>query len=147
MTVAVSDLLLQFPRGHHEFHVTVAPAHDPDDWYAFGEAPDLANDIGATIGSAGNCQMSDFERLFTANIEGLKLPFSHPQYIRTTRRRQDISGVFSTTRLESQQSFETRARPRGRSRTLSRQDGYRSDALPSAIKVEASTYVAHSLPS
>jgi hypothetical protein len=87
VTVAVSDLLLQFARGHGEFQVSVAPAHDPDDWYTFGEALGLASDIGANRESAGNYTMSDFERLFRANIEGLKVLFSQREYTRTRRRK------------------------------------------------------------
>jgi len=70
VTVAVGDLLLQFTRGRDEFHVSIAPAHEPDDWYELGEAIDLASDLSATSESAGNYTMSDFERLFGANIEG-----------------------------------------------------------------------------
>ena len=70
VTVAVGDLLLQFRRGRDEFHVSIAPAHEPDGWYELGEAIDLVSD---TSGSAGNYTMSDFERLFRANIEGFKV--------------------------------------------------------------------------
>jgi hypothetical protein len=87
VTVAVSDLLLQFTRGRDEFHVSIAPAHEPDDWYELGEAIDLASDIGTTSESAGNYTMSDFERLFRSNIEGLKVLFSQREYTRTSRRR------------------------------------------------------------
>jgi len=87
VTVAVSDLLFQFARGHGEFLVSVAPAHEPDDWYTFGEALDLANETGANCQSAGNYTMSDFERLFRAHIEALKILFSQREYIRTSRRR------------------------------------------------------------
>jgi hypothetical protein len=80
-------LLLQFTRGHDEFHVSIAPAHEPDDWYGLGEAIDLASDIGTTSESAGNYTMSDFERLFRANIEALKVLFSQRNYLRTSRRR------------------------------------------------------------
>jgi hypothetical protein len=87
VTVAVRDLLLQFTRGRDEFHVSIAPAHEPDEWYELGEAIDLASDIGATSESVGNYTMSDFERLFRANIEGLKVLFSQREYTRTSRRR------------------------------------------------------------
>jgi hypothetical protein len=87
VTVAVSGLLLQFTRGRGEFHVSIAPTHEPDDWYGLEEAIDLASDIGATSERAGNCTMSDFERLFRANIEGLKILFSQREYSRTSRRR------------------------------------------------------------
>jgi hypothetical protein len=87
VTVAVSNLLLQFTRGRGDFHVSIAPANDPDDWYAFGEALNLAIDIGANAESVGNYLMSDFERLFRANIESLKALFSHPEHIRTKRRK------------------------------------------------------------
>jgi hypothetical protein len=87
VTVAVSGLLLQFTRGRDEFHVSIAPAHEPDDWYELGEAIDLASDIGATSESAGNYTMSDFERLLRANIEGLNVLFSQCEYTRTSRRR------------------------------------------------------------
>ena len=54
VTVAVGDLLLQFTRGRDEFHVSIAPAHEPDGWYELGEAIDLVSD---TSGSAGNYTM------------------------------------------------------------------------------------------
>jgi hypothetical protein len=54
VTVAVRDLLLQFTRGRDEFHVSIAPAHEPDEWYELGAAIDLASDIGATSESVGN---------------------------------------------------------------------------------------------
>jgi hypothetical protein len=87
VTVAVSDLLLQFTRGQGEFHVSVAPAHEPDGWYAFGEAVDLSSEVGSNHESAGNYTMADFERLFRANIERLKVLFSQREYTRTRRRK------------------------------------------------------------
>lgn len=49
VTVAVSDLLLQFTRGRDEFHVSIAPAHEPDDWYELGEGRWLVSDDGSRI--------------------------------------------------------------------------------------------------
>jgi hypothetical protein len=87
VTVAVGELLFQFTRGRDEFRVSIAPAREPDDWYQLGEAIDLASDIGVASDGAENHTMSDFERLFRANIEGLKVLFSQREYVRTSRRK------------------------------------------------------------
>jgi hypothetical protein len=79
--------LLQLTRGHDKFHVSIAAAHEPDDWCELGEAIDLAKDIGATGERGGNYTMSDFERLFRAHIEVFKILFSEREYTRTSRRR------------------------------------------------------------
>ena len=86
VTVAVSDLLLKFVRGHDEFHLRLGPAHAPDDSYDFGEAIELASVFGAESRSAKTYTMSDFERLLRANIEWLKILFSQREYVRTCRR-------------------------------------------------------------
>ena len=72
-TVAVGDLLFKFVRGGGDFHVRVAPSHSPDDWLDFGQAIDFACDADRT--QTTKIQISDFQRLFEANLERLKLYF------------------------------------------------------------------------
>ena len=79
VTIAVDDLLFQFTRGHGDFHVSVAPAHAPHDWYDFGEAIALASDSEPTRNAARDYRMSDFRHLFEHNIGGLKIFFSKEQ--------------------------------------------------------------------
>ncbi|HXC47856.1 MAG TPA: hypothetical protein VNU20_06160 [Candidatus Sulfotelmatobacter sp.] len=80
VTVAVDDLLFQFTRGHGDFHVSVAPGHAPHDWYDFGEAIDLAYNKEPIRASARNYKMSDFQQLFEAHIERLRVFFSEAVY-------------------------------------------------------------------
>lgn len=87
MTIAVGDLLVQFTRGHDDFHASVAPAHAPHDWYDFGEAIDLVLDGEPTRKSAKNYRMSDFQLLFEANIERLNRFFSKEEYGQSRRDR------------------------------------------------------------
>ena len=84
-TVAVSDLLLEFVRGHGDFHLNVAPAHSPDDWLEFGQAIDLARN--AELSPRPPIEMSNFQRLFEANLEHLKAYFSKEEYERSKRWR------------------------------------------------------------
>jgi len=84
-TVAVGDLLFEFVRGHADFHVNVAPSHSPNDWLEFGQAIDLARD--AELTQKPPIQMSDFQRLFEANLERLKVYFSKEEYDRFKRWR------------------------------------------------------------
>src|SRR5215469_5364526 len=85
-TVAVGDLLLKFVRGHGDFHVNVAPAHSPDDWLDFGQAIDFACDADRT--QTTEIRISDFQRLFEANLERLKVYFSREEYKRSKRWRK-----------------------------------------------------------
>jgi len=84
-TVAVGDLLFGFVRGHGDFHVNVAPSHSPNDWLEFGQAIDLARDGELT--RKPPIQMSDFQRMFEANFERLKIYFSKEEYDRSKRWR------------------------------------------------------------
>jgi hypothetical protein len=87
VTVAVGDLLFQFTRGMGDFHVSVAPAHAPLDWYDFGEAIVLARDTERVGDFSGHYRMSYFQQLFEANIERLKLFFSKEKYGEARRDR------------------------------------------------------------
>lgn len=84
-TVAVDDLLFEFVRGNGDFHVNVAPSHFPNDWLEFGRAIDLARN--AEQSPKPPVQMSDFQRLFEANLEALKAYFSKEEYNRSKRWR------------------------------------------------------------
>lgn len=77
VTLAVGNLLVQISRGMGEFHVNIAPAHEPDDWYDFGAAIDLAHD-SAEIST--HYRSSHFRQLFESNIECLQSFFSRGEY-------------------------------------------------------------------
>ena len=83
--VAVGDLLLKFVRGDGDFHVNVAPSHSPDDWLDFGQAIDLARGVQPMRNPP--IQMSEFRRLFEANIERLMVYFRKEEYDRSKRWR------------------------------------------------------------
>jgi hypothetical protein len=85
-TVAVGGLLFQFVRGNGDFHVNVALSHSPNDWLEFGQAIDFACDAERT--QTPTMQMSDFQRLFEANLERLKVYFSKEEYERSKRWRK-----------------------------------------------------------
>ena len=85
-TVAVGDLLFEFVRGHGDFHVNVAPSHSPNDWLEFGQAIDLA--CHADRARTPTMRMSDFQRLFEANLERLRIYFSKEEYERSKRWRR-----------------------------------------------------------
>jgi hypothetical protein len=84
-TVAVDDLFFGFVRGRGDFHVNVAPSHSPNDWLEFGQAIDLARNGELT--RKAPVQMSDFQRMFEANLERLKTYFSREEYERSKRWR------------------------------------------------------------
>jgi hypothetical protein len=86
-TGAVGDLLLGFVRGHDDYHVTISPSHAPHDVYDFGEAIDLACDKELTRTGTRNYRMSDFQRLFEANVEFLNVFFTEEQYGQPRRDR------------------------------------------------------------
>ena len=79
-TVAVGNLLLKFVRGMGDFHVTVAPAHMPDNLYDFGVAVCLARYSGPISGLSWQYRMSDFRQLFESNFALLKIFFSEEEY-------------------------------------------------------------------
>jgi len=85
--VALGELLLKFVKGNGEFHVNIAPAHAPDDWYDFGEAIDLASDAEPTRSGVRSFRMARFRQLFEANIERLKVFFSKEEYGESRRDR------------------------------------------------------------
>ncbi|MGB2626923.1 MAG: hypothetical protein WAK20_09035 [Candidatus Acidiferrum sp.] len=85
VTVEVSELLLQFSRGCDEFHVSVAPTHSPNDWLEFGQAIDLARNLD--LSPKRPIEVSDFQRLFEANLGHLKVYFSKEEYDRSKRWR------------------------------------------------------------
>ena len=84
-TVAVDDLLFEFVSGRGESHVNVAVSHSPNAWLEFGQAIDLARDGQLT--QKPPVGMSDFQRLFEANLECLKVYFSKDEYDRFERWR------------------------------------------------------------
>jgi hypothetical protein len=77
VTVAVGDLLVQITRGMGDFHVRIAPAHAPHDWYDFGAAIDLARDSGEF---STHYRSSNFRQLFESNIGCLESFFSEEEY-------------------------------------------------------------------
>jgi hypothetical protein len=89
VTLAVGNLLVQISRGMGEFHATIAPAHEPDDWYDFGAAIDLAHDSGEFL---THYRSSNFRQLFESNIECLE-SFFHKENYGTAQR--NISKVKS----------------------------------------------------
>ena len=66
VAVAAGNLLFIFTRGMGEFHVTVAPAHAPHDWYELKEAIELAR--GSPAKSSKDYEVSDFRQMFEPNI-------------------------------------------------------------------------------
>jgi hypothetical protein len=72
-------------RGNGDFHVNVAPSHSPNDWLEFGKAIDLARN--AEQPRKPPVLMSDFQRVFEANLEALKVYFSKKEYDRSKRWR------------------------------------------------------------
>src|ERR1700694_474890 len=87
VTIAVGDLMFQFTRGLYDFHVSVAPAHAPHDWYDLGEAIVLACDAEHTRNGTRHYRMSDFRPLFESNIERLRGFFSKEEYGQSRRNR------------------------------------------------------------
>jgi hypothetical protein len=85
VTLAISDLLVQISRGMGEFRVSIAPAHEPDDWYDLGTAIDLARDSGEL---STHYRSSNFRQLFESNMGCLENFFSEKEY---GAARRDIS--------------------------------------------------------
>jgi hypothetical protein len=99
-TVAVGNLLLKFVQGMGDFHVTVSPAHMPDDSYDFGLAIELARDSGP-IGPSRQYRVSEFRPLFESNIECLQAFFSEREY---GPARRDISVARAAYQAESEKA-------------------------------------------
>jgi len=77
--ISIGDLLFKFSTGMGEIHVSVTPAHAPYDVDDFGETIDLACNSGQKS-NARNYRVSNFQKLFEANIERLKVYFSKEVY-------------------------------------------------------------------
>jgi hypothetical protein len=80
VTVAVGTMLLTFTKGMGNFHVSVAPAHARLDYYGFTEAINLARESELEADLSTYYRMSDFPRLFEANIDCLNHFFSKESY-------------------------------------------------------------------
>ncbi len=85
--VGVDNLIIQFVRGRREYHVNLAPAHAPHDWYDFGEAIDLVSESKGDSTGRTFYRMATFRPLFEANIDRLKHFFSPQQYGASRRDR------------------------------------------------------------
>ena len=85
--MGVNNLIIQFVSGRGEFHVNLAPAHAPHDWYDFGEAIDLASEPEGDSTGHTIYRRATFGPLFEANIDQLQHFFSPQQYGPSRRDR------------------------------------------------------------